>query len=541
MTTTTQATSTSLSDEQLWQESRAGSREAFGLIVQRYQSLVCSLAYSASGSLSRSEDLAQETFVTAWKRQADLRDPSKLRAWLSGIARNLAANAFRREQRRGGPPRSLDAVPEQVATDADPAAHAVTSEEAALLWSSLGNLPESYREPLILFYRQGQSVADVAAALDLSEDAVKQRLSRGRLLLREEMIAVVESALARSRPGSAFTVGVLVALPMLSASTAAVVTATGTATTSGASTSLKTLVAKVGLGAVVGPVIGLLCAYWGTKAAASTARSAEERACILRYTRYGVLVFCFVMIGGLIAVLSQAGNLYTASALWIIGGVSGWTALLVGGILLICARMDRQVVRIRIATHTTDADRASTLTATDKPLGRLTSFESQTRLFGLPLVAMEWGGRKSGKRRSRLVCGWIAVGDVAVSPLVACGGIAIAPIAAGAFSVGILSLSLVWGVAVGVFALGSVAFGWWALGCAAAGVTCAVGFVAVARDHAVGFFSSETAAGTVAAEAWLKTQGMADFHQAVAQLLPGSIVGALAIAVALDFWRRHRN
>jgi DNA-directed RNA polymerase specialized sigma24 family protein len=56
---------TMMSDDQLWQRSVAGDREAFRQIVERYPSLVCSLAYSASGNLSRSEDLAQDTFVTA--------------------------------------------------------------------------------------------------------------------------------------------------------------------------------------------------------------------------------------------------------------------------------------------------------------------------------------------------------------------------------------------------------------------------------------------------------------------------------------------
>ena len=45
----------------------AGNRDAFGKIVARYQSLICSLAYSATGSFGQSEDLAQETFITAWK------------------------------------------------------------------------------------------------------------------------------------------------------------------------------------------------------------------------------------------------------------------------------------------------------------------------------------------------------------------------------------------------------------------------------------------------------------------------------------------
>jgi hypothetical protein len=62
-------------DAELVVESLSGNRDAFGQIVARYQSLVCSLAYSATGSLSQSEDLAQETFVAAWKQLADLREP----------------------------------------------------------------------------------------------------------------------------------------------------------------------------------------------------------------------------------------------------------------------------------------------------------------------------------------------------------------------------------------------------------------------------------------------------------------------------------
>jgi DNA-directed RNA polymerase specialized sigma24 family protein len=70
------------SDANLVTESLTGNREAFGQIVARYQTLVCSLAYSGTGSLSQSEDLAQETFVAAWKQLGNLREPHKLRSWL---------------------------------------------------------------------------------------------------------------------------------------------------------------------------------------------------------------------------------------------------------------------------------------------------------------------------------------------------------------------------------------------------------------------------------------------------------------------------
>src|SRR5262245_1755646 len=273
-----------VSDEQLWRLSCEGDREAFTKIVERYQSLICSLAYSACGALGTSEDMAQETFITAWHRLKDLREPSKLRQWLCGIVRNIAANAVRRELRRGGHPESLEVLADEASSDDDPAAQIVTREEETLLWRTLADMPMNYREPLVLFYREEKSVNEVAEKLDLTEDTVKQRLSRGRAMLREEMTALVESTLARTRPGTAFTVGVLVALQMVSGSTATAALAAGAVSGTSVSTAGKGLLAKLGFGALIGPVIGLVCAYLGTKAAASTARSEPERKVILGYS-----------------------------------------------------------------------------------------------------------------------------------------------------------------------------------------------------------------------------------------------------------------
>src|SRR3990172_11609582 len=76
-----------------------GDRDAFGRIVERYQSLVCALAYSACGDLARSEDLAQETFIAAWRQIATLKEPAKLKYWLCGIVRNLIQNSHRAQTR----------------------------------------------------------------------------------------------------------------------------------------------------------------------------------------------------------------------------------------------------------------------------------------------------------------------------------------------------------------------------------------------------------------------------------------------------------
>src|SRR5260221_3512618 len=220
MTTQTMSTAAN-SDVQLVEWSLTGDRDAFRKIVERYQSLVCSITYNATGSLTLSEDLAQETFVAAWKQLPKLADRSLLRAWLCGIARFLVGKQLRRQ---GHEPvhaaETVDAIHEWPASEPSPAAQAVTREEEAILWRALERIPDAYREPLILFYREQQSVERVAAELELSEDAVKQRLSRGRKLLQEEVVAFVEGTLSRTAPGQAFSGAVLAALPMATASAA---------------------------------------------------------------------------------------------------------------------------------------------------------------------------------------------------------------------------------------------------------------------------------------------------------------------------------
>lgn len=259
---TTQTLSAEASeDTTLVAQSLAGSRDAFGRIVERYQSLVCAVAFSATGSVTRSEDLAQETFLTAWQQLRQLREPAKLRAWLCGIARNTA-NADRRRQGREPVHQAAQLTDEAdlPAPDPAPTSQVISNEEVALLWREVGQLPEIYREPFVLFYREHRSVAHVAAALELSEDAVLQRLSRGRKLLHERMLVFVESALDRTNPGKQFALGVQAALPLLAVGGqgAGLATMKGAAMKGGG---------FAGLSALVMPVAGLLAALgvcWGS-------------------------------------------------------------------------------------------------------------------------------------------------------------------------------------------------------------------------------------------------------------------------------------
>lgn len=497
-----------LSDDQLWEKSRMGDREAFRRIVERYQSLICSLAYSRCGHLAWSEDLAQDTFVIAWQRLGELRDPTRLRAWLCGIVRHLADNAARRERRRGGPAASLEAVSDTPCAENDPAAHAISQEEAELLWRSLERLPETYREPLVLFYRQRQSIAEVAEALELSDDAVKQRLSRGRLLLRDELVAVVETALTRTRPAATFTVAVLAAVAAVSPPTAKAALVASAAAAPAAGTSAgKGVLGALGKAVFVGPAIGLLVSWFSVRLAASTARSPAERKSVVRFA-WRTIFFCGMMALVLCAALFAVGNLYPdwASRGGLIVGVILWTAALVGWIIYSGASVDREILRIRAATRTDDLNFQETLAAKDLKVIRPWNFESKTRLLGLPLVAIACGsidGLAVAQRRKAV--GWIACGDIAISPLIALGSVAVGPVAVGAITVGFLSLSL-WGIAFGAVAFGSLAAGWWAFGLVALGGKSAIGGVASAQDFAMGPLVWAAEANTPAAQAWFASQ-----------------------------------
>src|SRR5262245_28898469 len=201
MITYSTTTTAEHSDAELVSRSLAGDRDAFSRIVSRYQTLICSLAYSRIGNLGQSEDIAQETFITAWRHLRLLREPAKLRSWLCGIVRNRIHKSLSREGREPAHhAESLESAGDLPAGEALPSERAAKREEEAILWRSLERIPESYREPLILFYREHRSVEAVATELELSEDAVKQRLSRGRKLLHEEVVAFVESALERTNP-----------------------------------------------------------------------------------------------------------------------------------------------------------------------------------------------------------------------------------------------------------------------------------------------------------------------------------------------------
>jgi RNA polymerase sigma factor (sigma-70 family) len=485
-------------DAELVAETLSGNRDAFGKIVSRYQSLVCSLAYSATGSLSQSEDIAQDTFIAAWKQLRSLNEPEKLRAWLCGIARNLTNNSLRKQGRepshRG---ESLEEIAESQSPEPLPADRTITNEESEILWRSLERIPEIYREPLILYYREHQSIETVAVNLDLTEDNVKQRLSRGRKLLQEQVMAFVEGALARTTPDRAFTMSVMAALP--AAAVPAKALALGTAVKGGAGAKAAGALGIISV--ILSPLMIIFGNYVGYRIGLEESQSDEERSLLKKFYKKTLL-----WAGGLSVVT-------TTLLVWRrLPHLSPW-ALCDIAFLNFVVMYIAVMLMFLITSHKQRHSLYSRILH-EKHSGVFPNaaweYRTRTTLFGLPLIHIRIGDRFDLLRGP--IKAWIAAGNYSIGGLFAFGGVAVAPFSMGFLAIGLLPYSAIaigvtamGGIAIGAWAWGALTIGWESLGGFAIGWKAAVGFVAIAHDFAQGGISHAIQANNASADQFIQS------------------------------------
>jgi RNA polymerase sigma-70 factor, ECF subfamily len=161
----------------------AGDTSAFEGIVRRWQSPLINLAYRFCRDRGRSEEMAQEAFLRAFRNLKSWRQESVFSTWLFSLATNLYCSEVRRI-----PPVTLpfDEVPEPQDPRALDGGLQQRSEEADL-HRAVNTLPPKYREVLLLYYFQEMDVPATASSLSLPEGTVKARLFRARDMLRAKL------------------------------------------------------------------------------------------------------------------------------------------------------------------------------------------------------------------------------------------------------------------------------------------------------------------------------------------------------------------
>jgi RNA polymerase sigma-70 factor (ECF subfamily) len=167
------------SDEELVRAAQSGDRAAFGLLYERYARMVHGILLGRVPP-SAVEDLVQDVFLRAMPRVAALRDLDHFGGWLAAIARNCAADFFRRSQSANEPLEDSDGN--------DPPAKGGSSSdsvEAHAILAAIRTLPEAYREPLVLRLVEGMTGPEIAARTGLTHGSVRVNLHRGMQQLRQ--------------------------------------------------------------------------------------------------------------------------------------------------------------------------------------------------------------------------------------------------------------------------------------------------------------------------------------------------------------------
>ena len=179
-----------MTDGELVRQTLAGRWAAYAELAQRWSARILAVCRSHVGYGGYAEDLAQESLVRAMQALATLNDPEKFGPWLRGIAVRACLDWRKAKQTSQRSFSSLDSA----AGPFDPAGNGESVEAAAerredceRLRAAVAELPEAYRETLLLYYCERVTYQDLAELLGLSRATINLRLTQARAMLRERL------------------------------------------------------------------------------------------------------------------------------------------------------------------------------------------------------------------------------------------------------------------------------------------------------------------------------------------------------------------
>jgi RNA polymerase sigma-70 factor (ECF subfamily) len=178
------------SDAEIIQQVLAGNTALFELLMRRYNERIYRAARSIVRDEQEAEDVMQQAYVNAFTHLRQFNGSAQFSTWLTRIAINEALARVRRRGRYEALDDDLSNVEPFMSTNPvpNPERQAFVGELRGLLEWAIDTLPDGMREVFVLRDVEGLSTAEVAESLDVSEDVVKTRLSRGRAALRRALL-----------------------------------------------------------------------------------------------------------------------------------------------------------------------------------------------------------------------------------------------------------------------------------------------------------------------------------------------------------------
>jgi len=175
------------SDLELIERIRNGDAMCSRLLVERYQSLVYSIAYRMIHDRAEAEDMAQEVFLKAFRTLDTFREEASFKTWICRIATNRCIDWKRKHASRTqltAGVEEADALPDDAET---PEQTILRRERQSQVRDVIDGMPEKYRAILLMYHFQGMTYKDIAESEGISSRTVETRLYRAKQMLRTAM------------------------------------------------------------------------------------------------------------------------------------------------------------------------------------------------------------------------------------------------------------------------------------------------------------------------------------------------------------------
>ena len=179
-------------DFELIQSCLNGNNDSFSELVSRYKNLVYSIILRMVTDREEANDLAQDVFVKIYKNLDKYYPDYKLSTWIIRITTNHVID-YRRKKKQEFVP--LDDVAYEVAAPSSesPEEKLIKSEQTKQLAQVINGLPDMYKLPIVLYHQQGLSYQEIADVIHEPLSKVKNRIFRGRKMLKDTLVGLRES------------------------------------------------------------------------------------------------------------------------------------------------------------------------------------------------------------------------------------------------------------------------------------------------------------------------------------------------------------
>jgi RNA polymerase sigma factor (sigma-70 family) len=172
-------------DSVLWERSRAGDADAFGLVFERHATTIYNYCFRRVGNWATAEDLLSLVFLEAWRRRDKELPLGKVLPWLYGIATNVIRNRLRMERRFAAALRRLPEPPLDPSFAGDADERLDDERQMKRVLALVSQLRRHEQDVFVLCAWFDLSYEDAALSLGIPVGTVRSRLSRARKRLRE--------------------------------------------------------------------------------------------------------------------------------------------------------------------------------------------------------------------------------------------------------------------------------------------------------------------------------------------------------------------